>query len=124
MCLDGNPELEERVRRGLQGGFNAHRYGVPFLGDNQFLVDRLEERPLPQPAYWYERIDESVGTRLRQRTERLTIWIDRSDMSKTRSALYAPLENPTEDIPKSAWTDIRPPADEPLVVSKAKRKKG
>src|SRR5438477_381989 len=35
ICIDGNPDLEARLRRGLQGDFNDSRYGVPFLGDNQ-----------------------------------------------------------------------------------------
>jgi CRISPR-associated protein Cas5t len=109
VCLDGNPGLEERVRRGLAGEFNRGRYGVPFLGDNQFLVDRLEERPLPQVAYWYERVGESAGGRPRPGTARLTIWIDRADMSQTRSGLYAPPPEPSADIPAGAWTEIVPP---------------
>ena len=110
VCLDGNPGLEERVRRGLRGDFNEGRYGVPFLGDNQFLVDRLEERPLPQEAHWYERVGESAGGRPRPGTARLTVWVDRADMSRTRSALYAPLPEPSADIPAGAWTEIVPPA--------------
>ncbi len=53
-CIDGNPEPEDRVRRGLTGEFNSTRYGVPFLGDNQYLVDRLKVLDKVPPAYWYE----------------------------------------------------------------------
>src|SRR5262249_35047514 len=64
ICLDGNVELELRVRRGLAGELDGPHYGLPFLGDNQFLLDRLREVPLPLTdsyrAYWYERIDEST----------------------------------------------------------------
>jgi CRISPR-associated protein Cas5t len=114
VCVDGNHDLEERVRRGLRGEFNSSRYGLPFLGDNQFLVDRLEEWawPLSRPAYWYERVEEqSGGPRLS--TARLTTWVDRAEMSRTRSALYAPVEVPSADVPAVAWTDIPPPTSPP-----------
>jgi CRISPR-associated protein Cas5t len=105
VCLDGNPDLEQRIRRGLRGEFNSGRYGVPFLGDNQFLLDRLEELFAPLPAHWFERITEASGPP-RPRTTRLTIWIDRADLSKTRSELYAPTANAESEIPQKAWTQI------------------
>ncbi len=113
ICLDGNADLEERVRRGLRGEFNAGRYGLPFLGDNQFLLDRLEERtPIPA-ACWYERIAEATGAPPRSRTTRLTIWIDRADLSQTISALFAPTESASAVIPEAAWTLIDPPPAPP-----------
>jgi CRISPR-associated protein Cas5t len=122
ICLDGNADLEERVRRGLRGEFNSSRYGLPFLGDNAFLLDRVEERiPIPE-AHWYERVTEADGSGPRPRTTRLTIWIDRADLSQTLSALYAPSEMATADIPEAAWTDIQPPSDERLIATKATRK--
>jgi CRISPR-associated protein Cas5t len=112
ICLDGNAELEGRVRRGLRGEFNAGRYGLPFLGDNAFLLDRLEERPAVPAAHWYERVREAAGEGPRKGTTRLTILIDRADLSRTVSALFAPTDEPTDQIPKAAWTEITPP-DEP-----------
>jgi CRISPR-associated protein Cas5t len=109
VCLDGNAELEDRVRRGLQGEFNPQRYGLPFLGDNQFLLDRLEERPNLPPSHWYERIDGATSGPSRLRTTRLTIWIDRADLSRTVSALYAPTPEASTVIPETAWTAIDPP---------------
>ncbi len=109
VCLDGNPELEDRVRHGLDGAWNVQRYGLPFLGDNQFLLDRLEERSWPQEAVWYARVPADPGARPRPRTTRLTVWIDRADMSKTISYLYAPTEEATIEPPEDAWTTINPP---------------
>ena len=40
---------------------------------------------------------------------RLTTWIDRADMSRSRSDLYAPTEEPTLEIPPAAWTPINLP---------------
>src|SRR5262249_51565636 len=105
VCLDGNPSLEERVRQGLQGRWSSGRYGVPFLGDNQFLLDRLEELSAPRPAHWFERLTE-CSERPRPRTTRLTIWIDRTDLSRTVSALYAPTVAPSMAIPDTAWTEV------------------
>jgi CRISPR-associated protein Cas5t len=109
ICLDGNPDLENRVRHGLRGEFNSTRYGIPFLGDNQFLVDRLEERSTIPRALWYEQISDVSGSP-RPRTTRLTIWIDRADLSRTVSSLYAPTESATADVPPNAWTVIPPSA--------------
>jgi CRISPR-associated protein Cas5t len=110
--LDADAQLEDRVRRGLAGTLSESRYGLPFLGDNQFMLDRLTEITCPpeeQPrAYWYERIDEKTEEP-REGTTRLTIWIDRADLSRTTSALFAPTLVATTEPPPDAWTSINPP---------------
>jgi len=106
----GNDDLEERVRRGLTGGLNKGRYGVPFLGDNAFLIDRLEELTEPGRIHWYERITPASGGGVQDRATRLTILIDRADLSKTQSALYSPgTPIPQGEPPANAWTHITPP---------------
>src|SRR5581483_6500731 len=100
--LDGNADLEDRVRRGLRGEFNAGRYGLPFLGDNAFLLDRLEEVDQMPAVHWYCRVTEGGGPP-HPRTTRLTVWIDRADLSRTVSHLYAPGDDATTDIPSAAW---------------------
>lgn len=122
ISVDGNPELEDRARRGLRGEFNANRYGLPFLGDNAFLLDRLEERVAVSPAHWYERVTDTGGGP-RPGTTRLTILIDRADLSRTTSALFAPTEVPTVDIPDAAWTLINPLPLAPDPPAKQRRKK-
>jgi CRISPR-associated protein Cas5t len=113
IALDDKPDLEDRIRRGLRGELNSRRYGLPFLGDDAYLVDRLEICSSIPSAYWYERITEATGTGPRPRTTRLTILIDRADLSRTTSALYAPTEEPSTTIPPTAWTLLEPPAPEP-----------
>lgn len=103
VILDDNPNLEAAVVTGLAGGHTG-RYGLPFLGDNSFLPDRIEPLPAPPPAYWYERVDDGAG--LRPRTTRLTTWIDRADLSRTRSHLFAPLGTSSVDIPPAAWVTL------------------
>jgi CRISPR-associated protein Cas5t len=113
IVMDGNPDLEDRVRRGLRGEFNAARYGLPFLGDNGFLLDRLEERVGIPELHWYERVTEATGLGPRPHTTRLTILIDRADLSRTTSGLFAPTEQPTREIPAAAWVELVPPRAPP-----------
>lgn len=106
ICLDENPELEQRVRDGLAGNYNAIRYGIPFLGDNNFIVDMLREERERQPAYWYGKITEHDERGPRPRTTRLTLTIDRQNMAKTTSVLFSPASEQTLVIPENAWVTI------------------
>ena len=106
ICLDGNSELEQEVRGGLAGGFNVARYGLPFLGDNNFMIDVLREEKDRQSAYWYEKVAENDSKGPRPRTTRLTLTIDRQNMAKTTSALFSPSSEKLLAIPESAWVTI------------------
>jgi CRISPR-associated protein Cas5t len=116
IALDA-PELEKAVHRGLSGEGPPNRYGIPFLGDNSFLLDRLEAISGPRDrctaVSWYEQIGGET-TKARSRATRLTILIDRADLSKTQSALFAPTDPFPADAPPppSAWVEIRPPQPE------------
>ena len=107
VALDGPADLEERVRRGADGESSAGRYGLPFIGDNAFLPDRIDVLGQVPSAHWYERVTAS-DEKIRPRTTRLTVWIDRADMSRTRSDLYAPATSPSVGVPPLAWTEIIP----------------
>jgi CRISPR-associated protein Cas5t len=110
-----HPEIEDRIRKALRGesARSSGRYGLPFLGDNAFLIDRVDVCESPVEALWYRRVESGSDTDVAPQTTRLTIWIDRADLSKTRSALFAPDEAPSEEAPDpswTAWTLIAPPA--------------
>lgn len=110
--LRGNEELEARVREGLRQGAayapeGRRRYGTPFLGDNNFLISRLELLEGPAAAYWYV----AAGGDSRRRDGemvRLTAWIDRKDMSRTRAPLYQRQEAVRAEPPEEAWTVVPP----------------
>ncbi|QGJ71779.1 CRISPR-associated protein DevS [Planctomycetales bacterium 10988] len=110
VCMDGNDELETRIRQGLAGAFNDQRYGLPFVGDNAFLIDRLAERdPSKIPGCrWYQLVKENSDSEQVPTTTRLTTWIDRQDMTKTKSDLFAPTSEISSTIPKEAWQWIPP----------------
>lgn len=104
--IDAGADVLDRVRRGLAGEFP--RYGVPFLGDNSFLLDRAELRDAPGPAYWFVPVTEA-GTGPRPRTARLTVTIDRANLSQTISKLFAPNEDAAAAPPVAAWTEVSHP---------------
>ena len=110
IAVDADDDLETRIQRGVHGELNDGRYGLPFLGDNQFLVDRLDfHDPNNLPATrWYCPVDESANAGPRPGTTRMTVWIDRADMSRTVSHLFAPSEDASSEIPEIAWTIIEP----------------
>jgi CRISPR-associated protein Cas5t len=107
IAIDGNPDLEALVRNGLDGQVAVSRYGLPFIGDNAFLPDRIVPLDQLPVAHWYERVTADQPS-VRARTARLTVMIDRADFSRTKSELYAP-GGPTNEIPTLAWTQIDPP---------------
>jgi CRISPR-associated protein Cas5t len=111
--VGGNDWLEARVREGLRQGARfapegRPRYGLPFLGDNNFLISRLAEELNPKPAYWYRAIarEEAAGA---SDVCQLSVWIDREDMTRTRTRLYSRATEPTVVVPADAWTQILPP---------------
>lgn len=105
-----DPDLPAVVRRTLSGGFAGGRYGLPFAGDNNFMFDRIEILDEPIPSRWYERLGE--GERLRSGACRLPVGIDRTDNSRTKSAVYVPGRAMETLPPESAWTwTPMPPAE-------------
>ncbi len=106
ICLEDNSDLMDRIRDGLMGKYNVGRYGIPFLGDNNFLIDILREETDRQPAYWYEKTAEHDSGNPRPRTTHLTITIDRWNMANTTSALFFPCPEQRRDIPENAWVTM------------------
>jgi CRISPR-associated protein Cas5t len=94
--------LFERVRKGLRGELGVTRYGFPFAGDNNFLIDRIVEEKPPETTTWYARMRPEDPPR--KGSCRLTVGIDRADNSKTTSFLYAPIESGSAIPPSVAWT--------------------
>jgi CRISPR-associated protein Cas5t len=119
IAIQENDQFETEIRDGLAAGVSRPRpdgrprYGVPFLGDNNLLIDRLTVlKPGEQrAARWYcllHKLPTGAVSEVRSGTCRMTYCIDRADMSRTKSDLYAPQVEPTMNIPDSAWTRIVP----------------
>lgn len=104
ICIDGNHELEAWVMEGLSGN-RSRRYGLPFLGNNNFLIDRFEPVQRNEPVWWYERIGEDQQG-IRENITRLTTTIDRAHLSQIRSLLFAPSVSPQAEPPETAWVQM------------------
>lgn len=98
-------DFEQAIRRGLRGERNGLRYGLPFLGDNNFTLDRLEEVE-PGPARWWALTDAGRGEPPRSGTTRLTTYIDRVASTGTRSALFCPRDDLSTEPPDSSLVPV------------------
>lgn len=102
--MNENEEFESKVRKGLTGK-GERQYGLPFLGDNNFLIDRFEVVAEPEPVHWYEKVnDEKEG--IVENITRLTISIDREDHSHSCSDLFAPSQEKQIKPPANAWVEV------------------
>jgi CRISPR-associated protein Cas5t len=102
--IDGNSQIEEWIADGLNG--NRHRgYGLPFIGDNNFLLDRFELITDMEPVWWFEKI-ENDSNGIREYITRLTTSIDRADLSRTRSSLFAPSISRKKEPSVAAWVQM------------------
>jgi CRISPR-associated protein Cas5t len=106
-CIVGvqssDADFLDRVRKALKGELKIKRYGLPFAGDNNFLIDRIQEMAAPAEAtVWYARMQANDPPR--KGSCRLTVGIDRADNSKTTSFLFAPVETASSEPPDLAWT--------------------
>ncbi|RJQ45840.1 MAG: type I-MYXAN CRISPR-associated protein Cas5/Cmx5/DevS [Gammaproteobacteria bacterium] len=106
VCLRGGAELEQRIVDGLAGKYR--RYGIPFLGDSNFLPDRIDviEQDQLQPAHWFVKVGLEGDPKLSDSVTRLTVTIDRADMSRTASLLFCSLSEQSKGIPEPAWTTV------------------
>ena len=95
--------LFQQIDAGLQGRLPKLRYGLPFLGDNNQLIDRIEwMMDPPSETSWYVPMKAEEGSK--RGSCRLTISIDRSNNSRTTSQLFAPNDVLSSEPPLDAWT--------------------
>ena len=98
-------DIGERARSGLRGE-SKREYGLPFLGDSNFLPDRIEILRNPPLCHWFVPTVAGDGQPPHQSVGRLTITIDRADSSRTRSGLFGPTPEKTDAIPEAAWVSV------------------
>jgi CRISPR-associated protein Cas5t len=105
--IETDEDFCQRIKDGVQGKHNQQRYGLPFLGDNSFLIDLVKTMATPPPTRWYEQMtDERVKKRRLNDATRLTTFIDRSGFSGTKSALFMPMLDPIESPTDLAWVEV------------------
>ena len=84
----------------------APRYGLPFLGDNSFLIDSIREEAGRAEAHWLQPVQGVAGASREDRAARLTVSVNREDMTLTRSALFAMPEGRSTEPPEGAWIRV------------------
>lgn len=95
--------LCDRIIKGLNGELTEPRYGLPFLGDNNFLIDDIQIVESLPMARWYSPIkDHSPPSRGKCR---LATWIDRADNTHTKIEIFAPTDFVLEP-PDTAWISL------------------
>lgn len=102
--IDAESSFLSRLAAGLAGHGNVPRYGLPFMGDNNFLLDRADLVEVAPKAHWYTPVDPEEGPR--RGSTRLTAEIDRGNSSRTRNILVAPEELATSAPPETAWVKV------------------
>lgn len=96
-------DLFDRLIKGLRGELDLPRYGLPFVGDNNLMIDRIDiVSEAPPNTQWYTRVQSDDPPR--KGTCRLTVGINRINNSKTTSYLYAPTIETMSQPPEDAWT--------------------
>jgi CRISPR-associated protein Cas5t len=98
----GDAQILSQVVQGLRGQGVGERYGLPFAGDNSFLLDRITVMDTPLASQWYTPMNSDDSPR--RGSCRLTVSIDRANNSKTTSKLFAPLATRSTAPPEEAWT--------------------
>jgi len=99
--------LEVRIVEGLAGNWEGagRRYGLPFLGDNNLLIDKVGVEAAAAQTRWL-RLLTSADRQARSGRMRLPITIDRADMTQTRAGLFAWSETESSEPPDDAWVRI------------------
>ncbi len=100
ITLQAEPKLIEAIQQGIDGQLT--RYGLPFLGDNNFFLEELRLVETPSCFWWQRLRDEKYN----KGATRLTLTIDRADSSKTKSDLFVPSEMASCEVPENAWEII------------------
>lgn len=105
VALRGDDALEADILAGLRG--ERPRYGLPFLGDNSFLPDRIEPAEEEAETRWLMPLEGGTAMDdLGEGAMRLTINIDRADMSRTQSGLFMMPPRASIAPPVQAWIQV------------------
>ena len=97
-------KLEARVRKGINEPSTLSYWGLPFMGDNNFFLERIEVCDKPEACQWFYPF---TGKRLQRggRLHFLSIWTDYETNTRSRGLLCA-LTPHQESPPSDAWIQI------------------
>lgn len=97
-------ELEELVKRGVGQPETLDNWGLPFMGDNNFFIERLKVSQGPSACRWFSPYKGgllSPGERLHY----LSVWTDYESNSRSGSFPFI-LNDVSEAPPQDGWIRI------------------
>jgi len=99
-----HPELEALVDQGINRPSTVSYWGLPFMGDNNFFVERFEVERKPSPCRWLRPLRENESPQ-GERLFYLSIWTDYENNSGSNSQLFC--LTAVRDDPLDAWVSIK-----------------
>ncbi|MEM8672250.1 MAG: CRISPR-associated protein Cas5 [Cyanobacteria bacterium P01_G01_bin.67] len=109
----------DRIIKGLNGQLDEPRYGLPFAGDNNFLIDEINILNKPKLARWYSQKHANNESHPKWYGQidndsppshdkcRLTTWIDRANNTKTKTKIFG-IESNADSKAKTKMSDFEP----------------
>jgi CRISPR-associated protein Cas5t len=98
-------ELEQLVKQGIDAPTTLDYWGIPFMGDNNFFIERLDLKGNPEPCQWLCEVGEDLHIQ-GQKLFYLSVWTDYVNSEKSDSRLFY-LGEKTNSPPQSAWIPIQ-----------------
>ena len=105
-----NPELEPLITHGINNPQSINYWGLPFMGDNNFFVEKLDIVQEVKECQWFSLLKSSTSPQ-NQRLYYLSVWTDYQNSTNSKSLLFrlvpfteANLLNRNSDI----WVPISP----------------
>ncbi|MGI9105908.1 MAG: hypothetical protein ACR2G4_06635 [Pyrinomonadaceae bacterium] len=101
-------ELEPLVTKGIDEPHSLHCWGIPFMGDNNFFVERIRVEE-PQPCRWFCQFEDNKSSQ-GERLHYLSVWTDYEDSANSKGLLFALKDGEMTDgkhqPPDKAWVSI------------------
>lgn len=97
-------ELEELVKRGIGQPETLDNWGLPFLGDNNFFIERLNASQEPSACRWFSLYKGGLLPPV-ERLHYLSVWTDYESNSRSGSLPFA-LTDVSQSPPQGAWIKI------------------
>lgn len=98
-------QLEELVSKGVKEPATLDYRGLPFMGDNNFFLERIEVSDKPSPCRWFSKYQGQPLPR-GERLHYLSVWTD-YDTDSRSSTLPFTLSSIQESPPNEAWIPIQ-----------------
>jgi CRISPR-associated protein Cas5t len=105
-----NPELEPLITQGINNPQSINYWGLPFMGDNNFFVEKLDIVQEVRECQWFSLLRASVSPQ-NQRLYYLSVWTDYQNSTNSKSLLFRLVPSPEANLlnrDSDTWVLISP----------------